>query len=173
MHLIVKSQFDLFLKEAQSAARAIPGTEICGLLVETGARLSLMPTRNASRRVGSFVLSRVDVRRIAAAVKRLGHEIVGTFHSHPGGEPTPGESDIRYAVDDSLMFIFDCIGRDGRLWRIRNGKAYSLRFVLTKEAEPPNQAAGGNAGERRSSARSNLNLLAALPGMPQLCRNAK
>jgi hypothetical protein len=35
---------------------------------------------------------------------------------------------------------------------------------------PPNHAAGGNAGERRSSARSNRGLWAALPGMPQLIR---
>jgi hypothetical protein len=34
--------------------------------------------------------------------------------------------------------------------------------------ETPNQAAGGNAGERRSSARSNRGVWAALPGMPQL-----
>jgi proteasome lid subunit RPN8/RPN11 len=170
MHSIVESQFDRFLRDARRAARAIPGTEICGLLVDTGAHLSFVPTRNVSRRVGSFVFSRTDIRRIAGAVKRLGHEIVGTFHSHPGGEPIPGESDIRHAVNDSLMFIFDCIGRDGRLWRIRKGRAYSLRFVLAKEPEPPNQVAGGNAAERRSSARSNGSSLAALPGMPQLYR---
>ena len=34
----------------------------------------------------------------------------------------------------------------------------------------PNQAARGNAGERRSSARSSRVLWAALHGMPQLCR---
>jgi hypothetical protein len=36
-----------------------------------------------------------------------------------------------------------------------------------------NKAAGGNAGERRSSARSNRGVWAALPGMPQPCRSAK
>ena len=63
-----------------------------------------------------------------AAAKVLGQEVVGTFHSHPLGVAEPGQSDIDHAVDDSLMFVFDCLGRVGRLWRIKGGKACSLKF---------------------------------------------
>src|ERR1041384_5756451 len=128
MHLVGKSQYNQMRRAACRAARAIPGTDICGLLVDTGHHLSFVQTRNASRRVGSFVLSRPDVRRIVAAVKVLGQEIVGTFHSHPAAGTTPGRADIAHAVDDSLMFIFDCIGSCGHLWKIKGGKARQVDF---------------------------------------------
>jgi proteasome lid subunit RPN8/RPN11 len=144
MHLFLSSQFSRVLREARRQANATPGTEICGLLVNTGGFLSFVQTPNASRRVGSFVLSRPDVRRIVAAVKVLGQEIVGTFHSHPGGEPIPGASDIRHAVDDSLMFIFDCIGRGGQLWNIKGGQARRVAFGFVHAAHrTPNPAASG------------------------------
>ena len=126
MHLFIKSQFNRHLRDARRAASEIPGTDICGLLGDAGGHLSFVQARNASLRVGSFVLSRPDVRRIAAAAKVLGQEIVGTFHSHPVGEPIPGESDIQHAVDDSLIFIIDWLGGDGQLWKIKGGRAHRL-----------------------------------------------
>ena len=124
-----KSQFSSFLREARRAHRAVPGTEICGLIVDSGFHLALVQARNASRRSGSFVFSRPDVRRIVAAAEILGQEVVGTFHSHPAAPAIPGASDIVNAVDDSLMLIFDCIARCGRLWRIRSGRARELSFT--------------------------------------------
>lgn len=144
MHLFLRNQFNRVLREARCRAKAAPGTEICGLLVDTGGFLSFVQTRNASPRVGSFSLSRPDVRRIVAAVKVLGQEIVGTFHSHPGGEPVPGASDIRHAVDDSLMFIFDCVGRDGQLWKVKAGSARRVAFGFVHTSQTPNPAASGN-----------------------------
>lgn len=128
MHSFDKSQYSRILREARDATRETSGAEICGVIVDTGHHLSFVLTRNVSSHVGSFVLSRRDVRRVAAAVKVLGQEIVGTFHSHPMSLPAPGASDIECAVDDSLMFIFDCIGRKGRLWRIKQGRARELKF---------------------------------------------
>jgi proteasome lid subunit RPN8/RPN11 len=118
------------LRNARRTARAAPGTEICGLIVDTGHGLSLVQTRNTALRVGSFRLSRSDVRSIVATTKVLGQEVVGTFHSHPAATAVPGASDIAYAVDDSLMLIFDCIDRKGRLWRIRRGHARELEFAF-------------------------------------------
>jgi proteasome lid subunit RPN8/RPN11 len=129
MHTFSKPQFTGFLREACRAVRAIPGTEICGMIVDTGFHLSLVRVRNVSRRVGSFILSRPDVRRIVAAAKILEQEVVGTFHSHPAALATPGKSDIANAVDDSLMLIFECTARCGRLWRIRGGRARELDFT--------------------------------------------
>jgi len=102
--------------------------EICGLIVHTGHQLAFVQTRNVSRRAGGFIFSCPDVRRIVAAAKVLGQEVVGTFHSHPAGLPIPGKSDIEHAVDDSLMFIFDCMDKCGRLWKIKKGKARNIKF---------------------------------------------
>ena len=129
MRAFSKSEFSSFLREARRAHRETPGTEICGLIVDTGSHLSLVQTRNVSRRPGSFVLSRPDVRRVVADAKISGQEVVGTFHSHPAAPAIPGESDIANAVDDSLMLIFDCIARCGRLWSIRSGRARELDFT--------------------------------------------
>ena len=134
MHLFAKTHYSQMLKQACRSARETAGSEICGLIVDTGFHLAFVPTRNASRRVGSFVLSRPDVRRIVAAAKILGQEIVGTFHSHPVGVATPSRTDIMHAVDDSLMFIFDCTDRTGSLWKIKGGRARSLPFSFCHDA---------------------------------------
>jgi len=128
MHFFDKAQYSKLLREARYAACQKAGAEICGLIINTGYHLAFVQTRNASRRAGGFVLSSPDVRRIVAATQSLGQEVVGTFHSHPAALPAPGDSDIRHAVDDSLMFIFDCIGRKGRLWKIKKGRARSIKF---------------------------------------------
>src|SRR5207249_12263339 len=106
MHLILKSQVNRLLRAARRPFSAAPGSEICGLLIDTGAHLLFIQTRNASARAGSFVFSHPEVRRIVGATKVFGQKVVGTFHSHPVGLPIPGQSDIRHAVEDSLMFIF-------------------------------------------------------------------
>jgi [CysO sulfur-carrier protein]-S-L-cysteine hydrolase len=134
MHIVDKTIYSQLLQKARRSTRKIPGTEICGLMVNTGYHLSFVSIRNVSSHVGSFVLSRSDVRRVAAAVKILGQEIVGTFHSHPVAPATPSESDIQNAVDNSLMFIFDCIGKEGRLWRIKRRKANLLTFHFLQDA---------------------------------------
>jgi proteasome lid subunit RPN8/RPN11 len=130
MHLVDKAKYRRFLREARDAARQKAGREICGLIVHTGYHLVFVRTRNIARRGGSFVLSPPDVRRILAATKILGQEVVGTFHSHPAALATPGDSDIKHAVDGSLMFIFDCIRKDGSLWKIRRGRVRSLKFAF-------------------------------------------
>lgn len=137
MHLFDKSCYDRVLTDACRAAQGADGAEICGLIIDTGCHLSFVRTRNVSARVGSFALSGPDVRRIAAAVKVLGQKIVGTFHSHPVGVATPGKADIRHAVDDSLMFIFDCIGREGRLWKVKGRRARAIRFGFLSKARTP------------------------------------
>lgn len=138
MHVFLKSEFDCLLREAVRASRRVSGTEICGLLVDTGIHLSFIQTRNTSARVGSFAFSPPEVRRIVAATKLLGQKVVGTFHSHPVGLPAPGKSDIEGAVDDSLLFLFDCLGRGGRLWSIRAGRAHPLRYCFVERDRSPN-----------------------------------
>jgi proteasome lid subunit RPN8/RPN11 len=135
MYILDESCFKRLLRDACRTTRKTPGVEICGLIIDTGCHLSLVPTRNVSPRVGSFVLSRQDVRRIVAATEVLGQEIAGTFHSHPLGVAMPGKSDIKSAVDDSLMFIFDCNGKEGRLWKIKGGKARPLAFCFFRMCE--------------------------------------
>jgi proteasome lid subunit RPN8/RPN11 len=128
MHMLLKSEFERMLREAIRVSRQSPGTEICGLLIDTGSHLRFVQTRNVCRRRGGFAFSAPEVRGVVSAASSAGQEVVGTFHSHPVGLPSPGPSDIEHAVDDSLMLVFDCSGRSGRLWRIRDGGARPLRY---------------------------------------------
>jgi proteasome lid subunit RPN8/RPN11 len=128
MFRISKSQYRELLGKACRLARRSSGREICGLLLDTGCFLSLVETSNASKRGGSFLLRGKEIRRVSAAAQTLRQEVVGTFHSHPISEARPGPRDISSADDGSLMFIFDCIGRNGRLWRIRRRRAREVRW---------------------------------------------
>jgi proteasome lid subunit RPN8/RPN11 len=126
MHLFDKRQYRALLKEARRNAK--DGVEVCGLMVDTRFHISLVPTRNVSRRTGSFVVSVLDVRRIVHASEILGQQVVGTFHSHPIGFAKPGPSDIANTVDGSLMLILDCIVNEGVLWRIKSGRSRRQSF---------------------------------------------
>ena len=135
---MLKSEFARLLREAVRVSRQSPGTEICGLLIGTGGLITFVQTRNITRRRGGFAFSASEVRRVVASARTSGQEVIGTFHSHPVGLPTPGPSDIEHAVNGSLMFLFDCIGRGGRLWNIRDGRAHPLRcsFVQSGPRSP-------------------------------------
>jgi len=150
MHMLLKSEFARLLREAVRVSRQSPGTEICGLLVDTGRHLRFVQTRNISRRLGGFAFSAREVRRVVAAVKASGQEVVGTFHSHPVGLPIPGPSDVEHSLDDSLMFLFDCIRKGGRLWSIRGGRAHPTRYGFVQRSHrPPNHSV-----ERMGTSRS-------------------
>jgi|SRR5579863_487040 len=136
----MKKQYLIFRRELQSvinqaAASAKCGKEIVGIIVDNGYYLELVMCKNKSRRDGSFSFFYKEVRSIVAAAKRLGHDALGTFHSHPAGLAEPGESDIANAPDDTLMLIVDCLARDAALWWINHNKARRLSLI---EVATPN-----------------------------------
>jgi proteasome lid subunit RPN8/RPN11 len=102
--------------------------EICGLLVDNGHLLEMVPLKNRTKAPGSFDLGWKRIKRCRKAAMRLGHRVVGTYHSHPVSEAVPGESDIRGAEDGELMLIISGPGQEAKLWRIRSGKASEVPF---------------------------------------------
>jgi proteasome lid subunit RPN8/RPN11 len=104
--------------------------EVCGLLVDHGGFVSLVETRNKSRRACSFWIHPADWKSIERAAAVLGSEVVGTFHSHPVSEAVPGKGDVRGAVDGHAMVIVDAVSGELRAWRIRKGRAYRLRHRI-------------------------------------------
>ena len=112
MHRFHRPQYRLLLCEAHKVARESPGRKICGLLIDTGHHLSFVQARNVSPKAGSFQFSRGTmlrrIRLLQLPARTLQQKDRGArFHSHPMAAATPGPSDIKHAVDDSLMFIFD------------------------------------------------------------------
>ena len=126
---LLKSQFDNASSLAKKSAK-INGAEICGLLVDNSYFIELVHVRNKSKRGGGFSFYFNEIRAIQKTAKVFHHAILGTFHSHPAGLPEPGETDRTYALDDSLMLIFDVMGKTAGLWQIKNKKARRLEFDL-------------------------------------------
>src|SRR5258708_11831604 len=130
VHSVLRSELRSLIKRAVDDAKR--GKEIVGLMVDNGYYLELVMCRNKSRRDGRFSFFRDEVRSVVAAAKCLGHEVVGTFHSHPAALAEPGESDVASAPNDSLMLIVDCLAHDVALWRIKNHRARKLPlYVVT------------------------------------------
>jgi hypothetical protein len=71
-----------------------------------------------------------EIDRIEKAVSVLDHSIVGTFHSHPYDIAKPGNRDLLGIVEEELMLIIDCLGKEARLWRISHEKAQEVQIEL-------------------------------------------
>ena len=105
------------VREAVALARK-NHRETCGLLIDSGYAIELVAVRNTARRPGHFVFDARQVRALQRAARLIGHEVLGTYHSHPVSPPRPGRGDIEGTLNDSLMLIIDCIEREARLCSI-------------------------------------------------------
>jgi len=124
---LLKSQFQRIQVKARQAAE-FGGAEVCGLILDTGRSFELVQVRNKTKRGGGFSFYFGEVRAIEKVARLRNLKIVGTFHSHPAALPKPGPADLCNAPDDSIMLIYDVIGRSARLWRVKNQKARQLHF---------------------------------------------
>lgn len=126
---IIKTELTRVIRKARRTARN-DGMEIAGLLIDNGHFLEILETKNTSKKGGHFQFDEKQIKAIEKAVKVLGHEIVGSFHSHPAYIARPGEGDLKGAVDDELMLIIDCMDSEALLWRIKNGKARQVSMQI-------------------------------------------
>ncbi len=126
---LIKKDILRLIRRARKMARD-NGKEIAGLLIYNGHYMEALETRNTYRKGGHFRFDERQIKAIEKAVGKLDHEIVGTFHSHPYYFAKPGDTDIRWAVDDELMLIIDCTESEAQLWRIKNGKARRVRMEI-------------------------------------------
>jgi len=130
---MLRSSLERTLRQAKQAAKD-NGKEICGLLIDNGYFLELVHVRNKCKTGGGFAFYVNEIRLIKRMVCVFNHEIVGTFHSHPVGLAEPGKSDIYNAVDDSLMLVFDVLGKTCALWHIHGKIATPVKFDPIEEA---------------------------------------
>lgn len=125
---LLKSQFEIVSQCARRAA-SDGGREICGLLVSNGYFLHTVLLTNKTKTGGGFSFYCTEVRKVRRACEILHHEIVGTLHSHPAYIAKPSRSDILNAVDDSLMLVFDVIGKRAGLWHVKNHMCVRRTFT--------------------------------------------
>jgi proteasome lid subunit RPN8/RPN11 len=77
-------------------ARAGAPEEVCGILGGQGRQVfAVYPARNvAQHRLAAYRIDPGDQLRIMEEIEARGWEMVGFYHSHPNGPPTPSATDL-------------------------------------------------------------------------------
>ncbi|MEO9469309.1 M67 family metallopeptidase [Parasphingorhabdus sp.] len=109
MKLIISSRI---IEELQEIAREEAPSEICGLLFGRNGHVSqAQRTRNVAENPERHF--EIDPAALIAAERSMrdsGADIIGYFHSHPGGNIEPSVTDAEMAFPDD------------RIWVILNGE---------------------------------------------------
>jgi proteasome lid subunit RPN8/RPN11 len=122
--------------------RALPH-EGCGLLVgdpDSASVTAVVPTANAA---GSALVYEIDPRDLLAAdrdAQRLGHELIGTFHSHTHTDAWPSPTDVAKAVDPGWHWIVVSLRRSDpvvRSFRVRDGQVTEEPIELAESRAAP------------------------------------
>jgi len=104
--------------------------EICGLLVDNGYFLELVFLRNKSRMPNKCTFYFGEVRAIEKACRKMGHRIIGTFHSLPSSSAEIGDDRIENGVEGSLLFVISSTEKRATLWQTEDGLTKETQFVL-------------------------------------------
>ncbi|MCE7798497.1 M67 family metallopeptidase [Sphingobium sufflavum] len=123
-------------------ASKTPGEEVCGLLLglpplaaaapatAAGTIESFLPATNvAPDRARHFEIDPATLIRAHRAERDGGPAILGCFHSHPGGDPTPSAEDAAQAEANGALWLI-CAGPPwtASLWKAVTNGAVHGRF---------------------------------------------
>ena len=105
-----------FQAAMQDQARAAYPAECCGLI--EGKRdgdlvhgLALHPARNIAARRDRFEIDPQDHFAALKAALTNGRAIIGCYHSHPGGTPTPSQTDHAGAGEEDFLWLIAALGQ--------------------------------------------------------------
>jgi proteasome lid subunit RPN8/RPN11 len=118
--------------------------EVCGLIGGRGDTAEIVvPVPNASLtpRV-AYEMERQAMVDAIIGFQRAGREVVGIYHSHPGGQAEPSESDIGQATWPDVVWLIVGVVSKGeaippeiaqiRAWTMRGGKHEAAAFQLVE-----------------------------------------
>ena len=95
------------------AAAAYPN-ECCGLI--EGARtgdaieaVTLHPTRNLASTPDRFEIDPAEHFRLLRCLRGTGREIIGCYHSHPGGRAVPSPRDREMASEENFVWLIAAV----------------------------------------------------------------
>ena len=92
------------------AARAAFPSECCGLMaghVQDGQAevLAIHPARNIAATPDRFEIAPEDHFAALKAARAAGHNIIGCYHSHPGGAARPSARDRQGAGEEDFLWL--------------------------------------------------------------------
>jgi proteasome lid subunit RPN8/RPN11 len=94
---------------ARSAKSAFP-SECCGLVEGSAEKggfraTRLHPARNLADAPDRFEIDPVDHIAAVKSARLRGANIIGCYHSHPGGEATPSNQDLARAGEENFLWL--------------------------------------------------------------------
>jgi proteasome lid subunit RPN8/RPN11 len=100
-----------------AAARAAFPAECCGLMegVWDGAVahvVALHPAANLAVRQDRFEIDPAAHVAALRAARDTGHELIGCYHSHPGGAAEPSAHDLAGAGDDKFIWLIAALSAE-------------------------------------------------------------
>ncbi|MER3400214.1 MAG: hypothetical protein C4313_03620 [Thermoflexus sp.] len=108
--------------------------EACGLLGGIGRRaLAVYPARNEWASPVRYRVHPEDLIRVLQDLEAKGWELVGIYHSHPHGPPTPSPTDIREAYYPEAVYLIAApVQGEWRLraFHLRDGTAQEIPLIL-------------------------------------------
>lgn len=125
---VEQSGLQVAVRQARIASHR--GKEICGLLINEGSHIRLLPVRNATDRLGGFEVKPSWCRASLRANAVSAGKIIGMYHSHPQSSAEPGPGDIAGTWNGAYMLIIADWGERARLWQVRDDKAFSIGLVV-------------------------------------------
>ena len=129
------------LDAIRAQARAAGARECCGLLLgpaEGGVVTSIRPAANvADQPEHRFEIDPAVLLAAHRAARAGGPAILGHYHSHPGGAPSPSPVDAAMAEGRGEIWLI--VGGDGslRAWRAGPVGALHGRFEPVEMTAPP------------------------------------
>ena len=116
--------------ELLAAAAESPTREICGLLVGEGSITVAIAADNvAPNPRDSFEIDPTILFAAIRAERDGGPRLIGYYHSHPRGGPTPSMRDRTHAVADGRVWII--IGEETlRAWRMGSDGQFTSDELL-------------------------------------------
>lgn len=127
--MIVALPADLARALPRLAAAALP-REACGLLVgrataEAVAVTGLAPSRNLAAAEDAFEIDTAMQLALQRRLRGTGESVVGVWHSHPAGAPTPSARDAEGAWEAGLAWLITA-GEATTAWRaLGNGAGFA------------------------------------------------
>ncbi len=116
-------------------ARAIAGAPVeqCGLLIGgPGVVLRAHPARNLDASPRRYTVDPADHFVALRAARADGLAVVGGWHSHPAGPPTPSATDLAEAHADFLYLIVGLApAPEVRAWQVVDGNFVQRHLVRT------------------------------------------
>jgi proteasome lid subunit RPN8/RPN11 len=113
-------------------AREASPNECCGLLVgRRGAVESAVRARNLEAGPTRYLIDPQDHFAAMKAARAQGLRVIGAYHSHPAGAPTPSPSDIAEATGgaDFLYVIVSPASGGATGYVLKNGEVVFAELV--------------------------------------------